>query len=53
MAIKWADADFTKTALDARMKYEVSGGWWFTGDDDRGYNEWICGYASDRNYTLI
>lgn|GEM_PF-448708 len=32
MAIKWADADFTKTALDARMKYEVSGGWWFTGD---------------------
>jgi hypothetical protein len=34
MAIKWADPDFTKTALDARMTYEVSGGWWFTGDID-------------------
>ena len=32
MAIKWADPDFTKTALDARMTYEVSGGWWFTSD---------------------
>ena len=34
MAIKWADPDFSKTALDARMKYEVSGGWWFTSDID-------------------
>jgi hypothetical protein len=34
MAIKWADPDFTKTALDARMTYEVSGGWWFTNDID-------------------
>ncbi len=34
MAIKWADPDFTKTALDARMTYEVSGGWWFTSDID-------------------
>jgi len=34
MAIKWADPGFTKTALDARMTYEVSGGWWFTSDID-------------------
>ena len=34
MAIKWADPDFTKTALDARMAYEGSGGWWFTSDID-------------------
>ena len=34
MAIKWADPDFTKTALDARMTYEVSGGWWYTNDVD-------------------
>jgi hypothetical protein len=34
MAIKWANPDFTKTALDARMTYEVSGGWWFTSDID-------------------
>jgi hypothetical protein len=34
MAIKWANPDFTKTALDARMTYEVSGGWWYTNDID-------------------
>src|ERR1700709_2907715 len=34
MAIKWADVDFTKTALDARMTYEVSGGWGYTNDID-------------------
>ncbi len=34
MAIKWADPDFTKTALDARMTYEASGGWWNTNDID-------------------
>ena len=32
MAIKWADPDFTKTALDARMTHEASGGDWNTGD---------------------
>jgi hypothetical protein len=39
MAIKWADPDFTKTALDARMSYEVSGGWWFTNDIDAYLND--------------
>jgi len=34
MAIKWADPDFAKTALDARMTYEASGGWWYTNDVD-------------------
>ncbi|HZZ74924.1 MAG TPA: C39 family peptidase [Puia sp.] len=34
MAIKWADSNFTKTALDARMTYEVRGGWWYTSDVD-------------------
>src|SRR4051812_35758980 len=34
MAIKWADPDFTKTALDARLAYQASGGWWFTSDID-------------------
>jgi hypothetical protein len=43
MAIKWADPDFTKTALDARMTYEVSGGWWFTSDIDS--------YLTDNNIT--
>jgi hypothetical protein len=32
MAIKWADPAFDKSALDARMKYESSGGWWSTND---------------------
>lgn len=39
MAIKWADPAFTKTALDARMTYEVSGGWWFTNDIDAYLND--------------
>jgi len=43
MAIKWADPDFTKTALDARMTYEASGGWWFTSDIDS--------YLSDNQIT--
>lgn len=34
MACKWADSTFTKTAQDARMKYEPQGGWWSTGDID-------------------
>ena len=34
MAIKWADSGFAKTALDARMTYEMSGGWWYTNDVD-------------------
>ena len=34
MACKWADSTFTKTAHDARMKYESQGGWWSTGDID-------------------
>ena len=44
MAIKWADPAFTKTALDARMTYEVSGGWWFTNDIDA--------YLNDNNITM-
>ena len=32
MAIKWADPAFSKSALDARMKYESGGGWWSTND---------------------
>ena len=43
MAIKWANPDFTKTALDARMTYEASGGWWYTGDIDA--------YLSDNQIT--
>jgi hypothetical protein len=34
MVCKWADSTFTKTPQDARMKYETSGGWWFTPDID-------------------
>lgn len=30
MAIKWADASFSKTAEEARKKYISSGGWWTT-----------------------
>jgi len=45
MAIKWADADFTKTALDARMTYEVSGGWWFTNDIDAYLNDNLIPHA--------
>jgi hypothetical protein len=43
MAIKWADPYFTKTALDARMTYEASGGWWYTNDIDS--------YLTDNNIT--
>jgi hypothetical protein len=43
MAIKWADPGFTKTALDARMTYEMSGGWWYTNDVDS--------YLSDNQIT--
>jgi hypothetical protein len=43
MAIKWADSSFTKTVLDARMTYEVSGGWWYTNDIDA--------YLSDNHIT--
>jgi hypothetical protein len=43
MAIRWADPGFTKTAQDARMSYEASGGWWFTND--------INSYLNDNSVT--
>ena len=32
MALKWADPNFNKTALDARNTYRPTGGWWMTSD---------------------
>ena len=34
MVGKWSDSTFSKTAQDARKKYEPQGGWWSTGDID-------------------
>jgi hypothetical protein len=32
MAMKWADANFTKTPVEARDEIKQSGGWWSTAD---------------------
>ncbi len=42
MAAKWSDSTFAKTAQEAREKYPLDGGWWYTSD--------IVNYL---NYSLI
>jgi hypothetical protein len=58
MAIKWADSSFAKTALDARMAYESSGGWWSTNDidnylDDNHITHAIVGLSEKADSTGI
>jgi hypothetical protein len=45
MAIKWADSGFAKTALDARMTYEMSGGWWYTNDVEAYLSKYNISHA--------